>query len=240
MPASPGYPFIPGGAPAVFRNTIRARMCIHAGGFTASARGAKGKAGGRRHRCVLRGFARVARRVCALAPALRVHAWPDRCERAGYRDRGRVPPRVVAGWLPWAGSRCWEQCAQCAVSLSMRRVCASGEAQRVSIIPRARAREMMMCRSALSQAGSRRLVVGVGSSVCNVQCHLACGKRACWVRCISGDRLACVRAGKWPARAAVAGPASGRAASLGFPPAMDFGGQVFFDMRNIFTFTANV
>ena len=91
----------------------------------------------------------------------------------------------------------------------MRRVCASGEAQRVSIIPRARARETLMCRSALSQAGSRRLVVGVGSSVRNVQCHLACGKRACWVRCTGEHHSARARAGERLAWAAVAWPASG-------------------------------
>ena len=138
-----------------------------------------------------------------------ISTWPDRCERAGCSERERVRLRVVAGWLPWAGSRCWEQCAQCAASLSVRRVCASGEAQRVSIIPRARARETLMCRSALSQAGSRRLVVGVGSSVRNVQCHLACGKRACWVRCTGEHHSARARAGERLAWAAVAWPASG-------------------------------
>ena len=161
-------------------------MCTHMhsrDGFTASAaRGAENPvcrvALRARRRCSL------ARCVHALAQALRAHAWPDRCERAGCSERERVRLRVAVGWLPWAGSRCWEQCAQCAASLSVRRACASGEAQRVSIIPRARARarETLVCRSALSQAGSRRLVVGVGSSVLNVQCHLACGKRACWVR----------------------------------------------------------
>ena len=99
VPARPGYPFSPGGALVVFKNTGVSIQRIHTGGFTASAAlGAENPvcrvALRARRRCSL------ARCVHALAPALCAHAWPDRCERAGCGDRERVRLRVVAGWLP--------------------------------------------------------------------------------------------------------------------------------------------
>ena len=94
VPARPGYPFIPGGAPAVFKNTIRARMCIHAGGFTAIAW--RGAAARNIYISARNGsLARVARCVHAMAPALRAHAWPCLSVLGGRRELVRVQLRVA-------------------------------------------------------------------------------------------------------------------------------------------------
>ena len=138
MPAGPGYPFIPGGAPAVFKNTACARMCK-----SAKDRRARAQREGwwRGHRCVLCGFARVARCVHAMAPALRAPAWPRLRVRAGRRERVCVQLRVAFVPCDLCKLCGWEQCWQHCVPHGARRACALGEAQSVGIIPRARARE---------------------------------------------------------------------------------------------------
>ena len=72
VPASPGYPFIPGGAPAVFRNTIHTHTHTRAGFTEQSAWHAMSRdmyISGR-----IGSFARVVRCVRAMVPAARAHA----------------------------------------------------------------------------------------------------------------------------------------------------------------------
>ena len=84
-----------GGAPAVFRNTVCARMCI-ARKF--GGRGATRKEAAARDMYISMrngGFARVARCVRAMAPALRVHARPYSRVLAGHRKRDCEQLRVA-------------------------------------------------------------------------------------------------------------------------------------------------
>ena len=161
MPAGPGYPFIPGGAPAVFKNTVCARMCK-----SAEDRRARAQREGwwRGHRCVLRGFARVARCVHAMAPALRARAWPRLRMRAGRRKRVCVQLRVACVPCDLCKLCGWEQCWQHCVPYGVRRACALGEAQSVGIIPCARAQEC-------GRRGLRRPGQRAGAQRACLWCH---------------------------------------------------------------------
>ena len=141
VPASPGYPFIPGGAPAVFRNTICARMCI-ARKF--GGRGATRKEAAARDMYISMrngGFARVARCVHAMAPAALAHARPYSRVLAGHRKRDRVQLRVACVQCCLCKQCGCEQSWQHCVSHGVRHACVLDDAQPVSIIPCVRARE---------------------------------------------------------------------------------------------------
>ena len=87
------------------------------------------------------GFARVARCVHAMAPALRAHARPYSRVLAGHRKRDREQLRVACVQCCLCKECGCEQSWQHCVSHGVQRACALGEARPVGIIPRACARE---------------------------------------------------------------------------------------------------
>ena len=140
VPASPGYPFIPGGAPAVFRNTIHTHTHTHGRASQSESRGTRAA------RCMyisLRdgGFARVARCVRAMAPAALAHARPYSRVLAGHRKRDRVQLRVACVQCCLCKECGCEQSWQHCASHGVRHACVLDDAQPVSIIPCVRARE---------------------------------------------------------------------------------------------------
>ena len=106
-------------------------------------------------RCVDAAFARVARAVRAMASALLACAWPRLRVLAGHRKRVRVQLRVArvecVSCKVCGCGQCWQQGGM-AGGVCCARVL--GEAQIMSIIPHARARERV--RGARVEAAAGR------------------------------------------------------------------------------------
>ena len=127
------------GAGGVQKHLVCTYVHSH-GGFTAGeANGAKIPLAALR--CARAAFARVARCVCAMARAVRARARPCLRVLAGRRERDRVLLRVACVQHDLckccAHVQSWQHCAPHGV----RRACAPGEAQPVSLILRACAQE---------------------------------------------------------------------------------------------------
>ena len=175
VPAGPGYPFIPGGAPAVFRNT-GVCMCthVHSHGRLHGARVRGAKSG---WRCA---SARASRFCSHGALRARTGAgfaraclpWPRLRVRAGRRKRVCVQQRVASVPCDLCKLCAHVQSWQHGAPPSVRRVCALGEAQPVSIIPRVRAREHG--RRGLWRAGQR---AGAQRALGCYWCHDFGGKK---------------------------------------------------------------